>query len=235
LNVKHIFVESKEQTCYIGFIGGEDMLELYANIKKQRTERGWSQDELAKRAGYTDRSSIAKIEKGLVDLPQSKIAQFARIFGVTSSMLMGDDGISDTVDPSIFPNIHPIATKTFPLFDGIAAGEPRLMPDGITLYVDATIDIQADFVLKVHGDSMTGARINDGDYVFIRQQPEVENGEIAAVAIGDEATLKRFFKYGDMVVLRSENPAYKEMTYAGPDLDQVRVMGKAVAFQSDVR
>jgi repressor LexA len=93
-----------------------------------------------------------------------------------------------------FPNITPIARKSFPLFDGIAAGEPRLMPDGETLYVDATVDVQADYVLKVHGDSMIGARIDDGDYVFIRQQPEVENGEIAAVAIGDEATLKRLIR-----------------------------------------
>jgi transcriptional regulator with XRE-family HTH domain len=68
-------------------------LELYANIKKFRRQNGWSQEELAKRAGYTDRSSIAKIEKGQFDLPQSKILLFAEIFGVTPSELMGDDGI----------------------------------------------------------------------------------------------------------------------------------------------
>lgn len=211
------------------------MLELYSNIKKYRTKMGLSQDELAKRAGYTDRSSIAKIEKGLVDLPQSKISLFAKIFGVTSSVLMGDDGINDDIDFSSFSDIHPISTKAFPLYDGIAAGEPRIMPDGVTLYVDATINIQADFVLKVHGDSMIGARIHDGDYAFIRQQPTVENGEIAAVAIGDEATLKRFYRYGDMIVLRGDNPAFKEMTFSGDELEQVRVLGKAVAFQSDIK
>ena len=211
------------------------MLELYSNIKKLRTEMGLSQDELARKAGYTDRSSIAKIEKGLVDLPQSKIILFAKIFGVTPGMLMGDDGVVEDIDLTSFPNITPIARKSFPLFDGIAAGEPRLMPDGVTLYVDATVDVQADYVLKVHGDSMIGARINDGDYVFIRQQPEVENGEIAAVAIGEEATLKRFYKYGDVVVLRGENPEFKELTFSGEQLGQVRILGKAVAFQSDVR
>ena len=70
------------------------MLELYKNIKKYRQSLRMSQDELAKRAGYTDRSSIAKIEKGLVDLPQSKIRQFADIFGVAPGELMGSDGIS---------------------------------------------------------------------------------------------------------------------------------------------
>ena len=109
------------------------------------------------------------------------------------------------------------------------------MPDGIELYVESTTNVNADFVLKVHGDSMTGARIHDGDLVFIRQQPEVENGEIAAVAIGDEATLKRFYRYGDMVVLRGENPEFKELTFSGEELEQLRVLGKAVAFQSDIR
>lgn len=69
------------------------MLELYKNIKKYRLGLKMSQDELAKKAGYTDRSSIAKIEKGQVDLPQSKIRLFADIFGVSPGDLMGNDGI----------------------------------------------------------------------------------------------------------------------------------------------
>jgi len=103
------------------------------------------------------------------------------------------------------------------------------------VYVDASEEINADYILIAKGDSMIGARIHDGDLVFIRQQPEVENGEIAAVAIGDEATLKRFYKYGDVVVLRGENPEFKELTFSGEQLEQVRILGKAVAFQSDVR
>lgn len=209
------------------------MLELYKNIKDRRTELKMTQTELAERLGYADKSMISKIEKGEIDLPQSKIIAFAKALRTTPSKLMGWIDEEDSI-PS-FPNITPIARKSFPLFDGIAAGQPRLMPDGVTLYVNATVDVQADYVIKVHGDSMIGARINDGDYVFVRQQPEVENGEIAAVAIGDEATLKRFYKYGDMVVLRGENPEFKEMTFTGPELEQVRILGKAVAFQSDVR
>lgn len=69
------------------------MLELYENIKRLRKENGWSQEELAKKAGYTDRSSIAKIEKGLFDLPQSKIFLFADIFGIDAGTLMGTDGV----------------------------------------------------------------------------------------------------------------------------------------------
>ena len=69
------------------------MLTLYKNIRELRKQNGWSQEELAKRMGYTDRSSIAKIESGKVDLSQSKIMDFARIFDVDAGILMGNDGI----------------------------------------------------------------------------------------------------------------------------------------------
>lgn len=208
------------------------MLELYKNIRKYRKQMGLTQEELAKRIGYTDRSSIAKIEKGSVDLPQSKITQIAKVFGISSKNLMGNDGID--VEPFSFSEITSISKQTFPLYDGIAAGQPRLMPDGIETYVESTTDIKADFVLRVHGDSMIGARIYDGDLVFIRQRPEVENGEIAAVAIGDEATLKRVYRYGDTLSLRAENPAYKEMVFTGEELNNIKILGKAIAFQSDI-
>lgn len=213
------------------------MLELYKNIKKFRKQNGWSQEELAKKAGYTDRSSIAKIEKGLFDLPQSKILLFADIFGVDAGTLMGMDGVNNNSSIPSFPNIQPISTKRYPVLSSIACGEPIVMQEDLELYVNASTDIKADFVLIAKGDSMTGARIYDGDFVFIRQQPTVENGEIAAVGIGNEATLKRVFWYANktLLVLRAENPDYPDLEYSGEKLDCVRIFGKAVAFQSDVR
>lgn len=210
-------------------------MEMARRIKERRLALGFTQEELAQKLGL-QKSAIAKYENGRVEnIKRTTISKMSEVLQCSPSYLMGwDENRPSTSIPS-FPNITPIARKSFPLFDGIAAGQPRLMPDGVTLYVNATVDVQADYVLKVHGDSMIGARINDGDYVFVRKQPEVENGEIAAVAIGDEATLKRFYKYGDMVVLRGENPEFKEMTFTGPELEQVRILGKAVAFQSDVR
>lgn len=198
------------------------------NILKYMERDGKSRHEVCHDLGISY-TTFTDWVKGKTYPRIDKIELLANYFRINKADLVEDHPI-----PS-FPNITPIARKTFPLFDGIAAGESRLMPDGVTLYVDATVDVQADYVLKVHGDSMIGARINDGDYVFIRQQPEVENGEIAAVAIGDEATLKRFYKYGDVVVLRGENPEFKELTFSGEQLAQVRILGKAVAFQSDVR
>jgi repressor LexA len=211
------------------------MASVGSRIKRIRTDLGFSQVDFANKIGVS-KQTLYKYENDLItNIPSDKIEAAAKVGNVTPAYLMGWEDSSHSQSIPSFPNIHPIAQKTFPLFDGIAAGQPRLMPDGVTLYVDATVEIKADYVLKVHGNSMTGARINDGDYVFIREQPEVENGEIAAIAIGDEATLKRFYKYGDMVILRAENPEFKEMTFSGQELEQVRVLGKAVAFQSDVR
>ena len=100
------------------------------------------------------------------------------------------------------------------------------------MFVMANNDINADFCLKAKGDSMINARIFDGDIVFIRQQPTVNNGEIAAVIIDNEATLKRVYLYDNRLELRPENPTYPVLNYEGEQLDSIRIIGKAVAFQS---
>ena len=82
---------------------------------------------------------------------------------------------------------------------------------------------------------MIGARIHDGDIVYIRQQPDVENGEIAAVMIEDEATLKRVYKKGSSVILQPENPAYEPLVFVREEINQIRVLGKAVCFLSSVK
>ena len=205
------------------------MIDLYKNIKMRREELGMTQGQLAEKAGYADKSMIAKIEKGQVDLAQSKIEVIAMALLTTPRSLMGWDDI-----PS-YPNIRPIGTQRFPVLGSVACGEPVFMAEEKEVHIDASAEIKADFILIAKGDSMVNARIHDGDIVFIRKQEEVENGEIAVVAIDDEATLKRFYKYNDMVVLRAENPAYKDMVYTPEDHKQIRILGKAVKFQSDVR
>ena len=104
------------------------------------------------------------------------------------------------------------------------------------VYVEALSDLHVDFCLQAKGDSMINARIKDGDIVFIRSQPEVNNGEIAAVAIGDTATLKRVYYYPEknQITLQAENPAFPPLTYVGAELEEIRILGKAVAFQSNL-
>lgn len=207
---------------------------IHENIKKRRLELNLSQEELAEMTGYTSRSSIAKIEKGLVDLSQSKITLFANALKTTPAYLMGWE---DEDDLPPYPNIMPIKTKKFPLLGEIACGEPIFATEDRESYIEAGADIKADFCLKAKGDSMINARIMDGDVVFIRKQPTVNNGQIAAVIIEDEATLKKVYYYPEKakLILQAENTNYEPLVYIGEELNQIRIIGLAVAFQSDVR
>ena len=204
------------------------MLTLYENIKTRREELGMTKVRLAELVGY-DRSMITKIEQGKVDLTQSKISAIAKALQTTTMKLMGDEEGDDT--PS---NILPLPkTRKIPLLGTIACGEPILATENVAEYVDMDTDIHADFALRCNGDSMINARIFDGDIVYIRKQNSVENGEIAAVLIDgveseSEATLKRFFRENDKIRLSAENPMYADKQYYGEEMNQVRVIGKAV-------
>ena len=98
-------------------------------------------------------------------------------------------------------------------------------------YVDLPGHIRADFALTCKGESMIGAGIRDGDVVYIRQQEEVENGQIAAIMVGDEeATLKRFYLENGVIQLVAENPAIPPKVFIGESIGQIRVVGLAVAY-----
>lgn len=198
-------------------------------IKERREELDITQDELAKRLGYKSRSSINKIELDIYNLKQSKIKAIADALQTTPSYIMG----WDEADQYILP----ISIQSLPLLGNISCGKPILAGEHIETYVEATTNIKADFCLRANGDSMINARILNGDIVFIRKQDTVENGEIAAVIIGDEATLKRVFYYPDegKLILQAENPKYEPFVYIGDELNTVKILGKAVAFQSDIR
>lgn len=205
-------------------------MDTHENIKHLRQLRGYSQEELARMVGYTDRSTIAKIESGGVDLSQSKIAAFAVALGVTPAQLMG---ITDEPNPSPLPaNFVPLRPmKKIPLVGQIACGVPILAEQNIEDYIDLPGHIHADYALTCKGDSMKNAGIRDGDVVYIRQQPEVENGQIAAVLVDeDEATLKRFYFDGSIVQLVAENSRVLPMVFSGPDISRVRVLGLAVGY-----
>ena len=125
--------------------------------------------------------------------------------------------------------------RKVPLVGSIACGTPILAQQNLDGEVDIPAEIRADFALRCKGDSMINARIYSGDIVYIRQQEEVEHGEIAAVLIGEEATLKRVYLFEDHISLEAENPQYRPIVYWGEDMNSVHILGKAVAFTSDVR
>lgn len=126
-------------------------------------------------------------------------------------------------------NIRPAVKRRYKYLGEIACGEPIFAAEQVETYIDLESDINADFVLKAKGDSMINARINDGDLVFIKEQPDVSDGEIAAVIIDEEATLKRVYKYDDHITLNAENPSYKPIQVRRNEAKTVRIIGKAVA------
>lgn len=222
------------------------MLQLYKNIKNRRKELGMTQSELAKKLGYTDKSMISKIENGSIDLPQSKIIAFANALDISPSDLMGweDEPAKDTeaLIKSI-PNLMPLpysSNRTVPLIGTIACGTPILADENVEKEIRLPDNISADFCLRCKGDSMINARIHDGDIVYIKKQPIVENGQIAAVLIANttdmaEATLKRVYIYDDKIMLVAENSQYPPLSFDKSDMNSVKIIGKAVAFLSVIK
>lgn len=187
------------------------MLELYQNIKKYRKRLGMTQDELAQATGYTDRSSIAKIEKGDVDLPQSKIMMFARALGISAGQLMGNTGITSEC-------------IRIPIYGTVAAGSPINAVENITGYEEIPASWPGEYAaLRVKGNSME-PRISEGDILIVRVQNYAETGDVViAMVNGDEATVKKLIKHPDGITLQPFNPVYDPMYFSKEEIAQMPV------------
>lgn len=221
-------------------------------LKLLRRESGLSQMDFAKQLGLS-KSSVNMYERGEREPSLETLEAIADYFNVDMDFLLGKsehrsktawlEGIDKSIDLDIlrsqvkFENLFPIEKKRYPLLGDIACGKPITANEELELYVESGTAIEADFCLRAKGDSMIGARIYDGDIVFIRKQEIVDNGEIAAVVIDDEATLKRvnYYPEKNLLILKAENSKYEDLVYSGEQLDHIIILGKAVAFQSDVR
>lgn len=195
------------------------MSEFSARLKEARLRRGYSQLHLSKLVGLSA-GAISMYEIGKREPDIQTLNKICDVLMVDVKDLITSD------IPAGFEPLPPM--KAIPLVGTIACGEPILAEQNISEYIPAPADVKADFALRCKGDSMTGAGIYDGDLVYIRKQSTVENGQIAAVRIGDEATLKRVQMIDDLMILAPENPAYKAMVYK-PGTD-VSIEGVAVAF-----
>lgn len=129
-------------------------------------------------------------------------------------------------------SVEGVEMQSVPKLGAIAAGIPITAEENYESYVKCGAHIDCDFCLDVKGDSMIGDNIRDGYVVFIKKQDMVQNGQIAAVLIGDEATLKHVYYTGTQLTLVASNPAYPPMVYTGSELANIRILGRAVAFQA---
>lgn len=171
-------------------------------------------------------------EQGKALPSDEELARAAEVIGVSVSDLGRDaERAEDTI-----PGLYPVKKKRFPVLGKVACGEPIFAEEDRETSIMASADINADFCLIAQGDSMTGAHIEDGDIVFIRQMPTVPNGKIAVVLIEDEATLKYIDWRPESytLILSPANPAYRIQVYQGEELDHIRVLGMAVTLQKDL-
>ncbi len=198
-------------------------------IKQRREELGISQEELARRMGYKNRSTIAKIEGEVNDLSQSKVRAFAQVLDTTPAYLMGWEGAS--------PAQEPTTGAVIPVRGRVAAGLPITAVEEVIDYeeIPQKMALSGEYIaLKIKGDSME-PKMSEGDVVIVRLQPDVENGETAVVLVnGDDATVKKVKKIPGGLLLVPNNPTYDPIFYSYEEIEQlpVEIVGKVVELRA---
>jgi len=204
-------------------------------IKSRRKSLGLTLAEASKKIG-TSVGTLNKWENGvtrhidhhdIVRIAEALDCNILWLLDLDDAITLGPDNVAELVE------LPPV--REVPIIGEIACGDPILAVENHDGTAGVPADSQADFALRCSGDSMINARIFPGDLVLIRQQSDVENGEIAAVLLDGEATLKRVYKYDGRIELRPENPLYGVRSIEGPDLLNFKILGKAVSFISEVR
>ena len=208
-------------------------MKIYSErIRQLRARRGLSQDQLAAALGVS-RSAVSMYETSQREPDFETCEAIADFFNIDMDYLLGRSDVERKVVAAapIPPGFEPLPEMVqVPLIGSIACGSPILAEGNIESYVGIPAAWRADFALTCHGDSMA-PKICDGDIVCIRKQATVEPGEIAAVRIGEEATLKHFYQTGEVVQLVAENAAVcPPMVYQGEQLREICIEGKAVGF-----
>ena len=209
-------------------------------LKSLRREKGWSQQRLTDELDLS-KSSVNMYERGEREPGFETMEAIADLFNVDMNYLYGrtDIKIADPIvlapkKPTIPPGFQPMPEMDWvPLVGRIACGTPITAEENVEQMVCVPSRWHSTFTLTCKGDSME-PRIHDGDLVAIRSQPEVENGEIAAVRIGEEATLKHVYLHENFIELRPENPAFSSIILSREDMNTVVIEGKAVGLCRDI-
>ena len=199
---------------------------LADKVKERRKQLGLTQEELGDLIGVK-KAAINKYEKGLVvNLKRSTIANLAKALDVDPIWLLGMEEVQENLPQGVIP-MSDLQRKHIPLIGSVAAGEPIFDPEFPDVVVDGPLD--ADFALRVKGDSMEPEYLH-GDLIYLRSTPDIPHeGATVAIAIDDEATLKRVYKHTDSVTLISNNPAYAPMVYSFVD-HVIRVLGIPIGY-----
>lgn len=199
-------------------------------IHSKRKELNLTLEEVGKAVGVS-KSTVKKWETGYIsNMKRDKISLLANVLQIDPAKLIDNTNNNSDIEKK-YSNIIPVKKIKLPLLGEIACGKPIYADEQHEIYVDVDNDYGADFCLKANGESMINAGIDNGDIVLIKEMSMVNNGEIAAVIIEDEATLKRVYYYPEKgkLILNPENPLFEPLVYINEELNTIRIIGKAVA------
>lgn len=193
---------------------------MYKRFLSILKSKGLTPYKVSKETGVSQ-ATLTNWKNGSYTPKYDKLKKIADYLNIEVSELMGNGERNE---------------NRIPIIGQIACGSPILAEENIEGYAPECYGVTADFCLFAKGDSMVNARIYDGDLVFVKKQSMVENGEIAVVLIEDSATLKRVYYYPEQnkLILSPENPRYEPLVYVDNELNQVQILGKAVAFSSAI-
>ena len=196
-------------------------------LSARRKKLGLTQKEVAEMVGVAE-GTVSRWESGeIANMRRDRISMYAKALKTSPAFIMTGEEEEVKVPTGFEPLPR---TVRRPIVGDIACGGPITAEQNIEDYADVPEQFNCDFCLRCRGDSMIDAGIQDGDIVYIHIQPEVNDGEIAAVRIGDEATLKRVYYDGNTITLVPANSAYRPKSFSGPDLEDIQIEGKAVGF-----
>lgn len=215
-------------------------------IRKAMNLRGMKQVDLVEKTGIK-KSALSQYLSGKILPKQDRLTALAKALNVSEVWLMGYDVSMErevNKKPTIKNNLSeildiiPIVNVDIPVIGDIQCGNPHEAIENAKMKTFQLIeDLDVDFALRCKGDSMINDGINEDDYIFIKEQPTVKNGEISVIIIDNEATLKRFYYYEDkkMVILKAGNPTFEDIIYTNEELDNIRIVGKVVKVLKNVQ
>ncbi len=206
------------------------MTDFKSRLTQVMAEKNMRAAELSRRTGIS-KPRLSQYLSGVYIPKADAICAMAQALGINEGYLLG------TSDSTLPDRSASAKFKALPVVGEIACGAPVFANEEDDGMVITDIDTDADFCLIAKGDSMKDARICNGDTVFIKKTDVVANGEIAAVVINDEATLKRVYYYpeSEKLMLIPENNNYEPLVYEGEELEKIHIIGRAIAFKSDIK
>ena len=200
------------------------MESFYTRFKKAFDESGMSQTELSRRTGIRA-SSISDYYNGKYTPKQDKVTLLAEALNVSPSWLYCTTEENQSEDRPLPSNLIPITkVNRIPVVGTIAAGTPITATENIESYIILNDEYKADFALRIKGDSMIDAGINDGDLALIIKDRPIDNGDIYAVLIDGDATLKKVYKNDDYLTLQPCNSKYQPIMVK--EEDEPYIVGK---------